>query len=270
MGLAIAYGVAMSIPLIGGDVAHAFWAGQFPGGPELLPRLFIIHVLLVPATIAALISVHLAIIVRQRHSQFRGPLRAEGNVVGTPMWPGYALRSLGLLLLVAALLFALGGLVQINPIWQWGPYEVYLGSNGAQPDWYLGWLIGALRLMPPFEPHVGGYTLVPTPFWGGVLFPTVVFGVLYAWPWLEQRFITHDFRRHDLLDLPADNPRRTAFGAAFFTWVTTIFVAGAADRLFLITNVPYVRQVWIFRAGAFVFPAIVYVVVHRLVRRLRS
>jgi hypothetical protein len=79
--------------------------------------------------------------------------------------------------------------------------------------------------------------------------------MLYAWPWL---------------DLPPDNPRRTAFGAAFFTWVTTIFVAGAADRLFLITNVPYVRQVWIFRAGAFVFAVIAYLVVHRLVRRPRS
>jgi ubiquinol-cytochrome c reductase cytochrome b subunit len=270
MGLAIAYSVAMAIPVVGGDIAHAFWAGQFPGGPELLPRLFIIHVLVVPVTIAALISAHLAIIVRQRHTQFPGPLRAEDNVIGTPMWPGYALRSAGLMLLVAAVLFALGGLVQINPIWQWGPYEIYLGSNGAQPDWYLGWLIGALRLMPPFEPHIGGYTLFPNPFWGGILFPTVVFGVLYAWPWLEQRFITHDFRRHDLLDRPRDNPRRTAFGAAFFTWVTTIFIAGAADRLFLATDVPYVRQVWIFRFAALVLPFVVYAVTYRTASRLRD
>jgi ubiquinol-cytochrome c reductase cytochrome b subunit len=270
MGLAIAYSVAMSLPVIGGDVAHAFWAGQFPGGPQFFPRLFIFHVLLLPAAIATLIGAHLAILIRQRHSQFRGPLRAERNVIGTPMWPGYALRSLGLLLIVAAVLFALGGLVQINPIWQWGPYDVALGSNGAQPDWYLGWLIGALRLMPPFEPHIGGYTLVPNPFWGGVLFPTVVFGVLYAWPWLEQRFITHDFERHDLLDRPRDNPRRTAFGAAFFTWVTTIFIAGAADRLFVSIGVPYQRQVWIFRFGAIVFPLVAYLAAHRVARRLRD
>jgi ubiquinol-cytochrome c reductase cytochrome b subunit len=269
MGLAIAYSVAMSIPLVGGDVAHAFWAGQYPGGPEFFPRLFIFHVLLIPVAIAVLISAHLAIIVRQRHSQFPGPLRAEHNVIGTPMWPGYALRSLGLLALVAAVLFALGGLVQINPVWQWGPYEIYLGSNGAQPDWYLGWLIGALRLMPPFEPHVAGYTLVPNPFWGGILFPTVVFGVLYSWPWLERRFITHDSRRHDLLDRPLDNPRRFAFGAAFFTWVTTIFIAGAADRLFVATDVPYVRQVWIFRFAALVLPVVAYVAALRFARRRR-
>jgi ubiquinol-cytochrome c reductase cytochrome b subunit len=263
MGLAIAYSVAMAIPVVGGDVAHAVWAGQFPGGPEFFPRLFILHVLIVPVAIAVLVSLHLAIVIRQRHSQFGGPLRRERNVVGTPMWPGYALRSAALLALTAAVLVALGGLVQINPIWLWGPYDVGLGSNGAQPDWYLGWLIGALRLMPPFEPHVAGYTLVPAPFWGGLLFPTVVFGVLYAWPWLEQRFITRDHARHDLLDVPQQNPARLAFGAGFFTWVATIFVAGSADRLFLATDIPYVRQVWLFRFGALVLPLVVGAATYR-------
>jgi ubiquinol-cytochrome c reductase cytochrome b subunit len=268
MGLAIAYSVVMAIPVVGGDAAHAIWAGQFPGGPEFLPRLFVTHVLLVPVALATLITLHLAIVVRQHHTQFPGPLRREDNVVGTPTWPGYALRSLGLLLLVAALLVALGGLVQINPIWLWGPYEPSLGSNGAQPDWYLGWLIGALRLMPPFEPHVAGFTPFPTPFWGGILYPTVVFGILYSWPWLEERFLTRDFEHHDLLDRPRDNPRRTAFGAALFTWVATIFIAGAADRLFLATDIPYVRQVWIFRFAALVLPVVAYLVALRWARRL--
>jgi ubiquinol-cytochrome c reductase cytochrome b subunit len=266
MGLAIAYGVAMSIPVIGGDLAHLVWAGQFPGGPDFLPRLEIAHVLLVPALLATLIALHLALVVRQRHSQFPGPLRSESNVIGTPMWPGYALRSAGVMAITAGLLLALGGLVQINPIWQWGPYEVYLGSNGAQPDWYLGWLIGALRLMPPIEPHIGGYTLAGNPFFGGVLFPSAVFGILYAWPWLERRRITHDRGRHDLLDQPFDNPRRAAFGAALFTWVAVVFLAGAADRLFLATDVPYIRQVWIFRAAVFVAPAVAYVLVLRIAR----
>jgi ubiquinol-cytochrome c reductase cytochrome b subunit len=256
----------MSIPVVGGALAHLVWAGEFPGGPDFLPRLEIAHVLLVPALLAVLITLHLALVIRQRHSQFPGPLRSESNVIGTPMWPGYALRSLGVMAITAGLLLALGGLVQINPIWQWGPYEVYLGSNGAQPDWYLGWLIGALRIMPPFEPHVGGYTLAGNPFFGGVLFPTVVFGVLYAWPWLEQRFITRDLRRHDLLDHPSDNPRRTALGAALFTWVAVIFLAGAADRLFLAVDVPYIRQVWIFRGLVFVAPVVAYVLVLRIAR----
>ena len=105
-------------------------------------RLYILHVFVLPAVMAALIAAHLALVVRQHHTQFRGPGRREGNVVGTPMWPGYALRSLGLLFAVAAVLVLLGGLVQINPVWQWGPYELDRATNGAQPDWYLGWLIG--------------------------------------------------------------------------------------------------------------------------------
>jgi ubiquinol-cytochrome c reductase cytochrome b subunit len=269
MGLAIAYGVAMSIPLVGGDVAHVIWDGEFPGSAAIESRLYIAHILLLPAVLATLIGAHLALVVRQRHTQFPGPLRAEDNVIGTPTWPGYALRSLGLLLIVAAILFALGGLVQINPIWQWGPYEPWQGTNGAQPDWYLGWLIGALRLMPPLEIVIGGRTVLPNPFFGGVLFPSIVFGVLYAWPWLEQRWITRDRRRHDLLDRPRDNARRTAAGAAFFAWVVTVFAAGAADRAFLSTGVSYTTQVWIFRVAVFVLPVVVYVVARRVARELR-
>ena len=168
--------------------------------------------LLIPAALAVLITVHLAMIMRQHHSQFPGPGRRERNVVGTPMWPAYALRSIGLLLAVAAVLFLLGGLVQINPIWQWGPYHPYLSENGAQPDWYIGWLIGALRLMPNFEPAIGGHTIIPNPFWGGALFPLVVFGVLFAWPALERR-ITGD-RPPPRPARPArDRPIRTAIGA---------------------------------------------------------
>jgi ubiquinol-cytochrome c reductase cytochrome b subunit len=270
MGLAIAYGVAMSLPVIGGDVAHLVWGGEFPGADVFQSRLYIGHVFLLPALLAGLITAHLAMVVRQRHTQFRGPGREEGNVIGTPMWPGYALRSTGLLLLVAAVLFALGGLVQINPIWQWGPYEPWQGTNGAQPDWYLGWLIGALRIMPNVEIVIGGWTLVPNPFFGGVLFPSIVFGVLYSWPWLEQRFLTRDFERHDLLDRPRDNPRRTAVGAAFFAWVVTVFAAGAADRAFLSVGVDYQLQVWLFRAGVFVIPVIVYLVAGRVARELRD
>ena len=96
--------------------------------------------------------------------------------------------------------------MQINPVWQWGPYETWLGTNGAQPDWYLGWLIGALRLMPPVEITAFGHALVPNPFFGGVLFPGVVFGVLFLWPALERR-CTGDRREHHLLDRPRDTPR---------------------------------------------------------------
>ena len=188
--------------------------------------------LLIPGALAVLITIHLAMIMRQHHSQFPGPGRRERNVVGTPMWPAYALRSIGLLLAVAAVLFLIGGLIQINPIWQWGPYHTYLSENGAQPDWYIGWLIGAMRLMPNWEPVIAGHTIIPNPFLGGALFPLVVFGVLFAWPALERR-ITGDHRRHDLLDRPRDRPIRTAIGAAFLSWVVIVFAVGSTDRVVL-------------------------------------
>jgi ubiquinol-cytochrome c reductase cytochrome b subunit len=267
MGLAIAYGVAMSIPLVGGDLAHAVWAGEFPGGPEFIGRLFIAHVFIVPAAIAGLIGLHLLTIVRTHHSQFPGPLRSNDNVVGLRMWPAYALRSGGLLLATAAVLLALGGLVQINPIWQWGPFEPYYGTNGAQPDWYLGWLIGALRLMPPLEVVIGDRTVIPNPFFGGVLFPTAIFAFLFAYPWLEQR---RGARTRHLLDRPRENPRRTAIGAAVFTLVSLVFLAGSADRLFLSSGIGYTTQIWLFRIAVVVLPPVVYVLVKRVARELRD
>ena len=158
MGLAIAYGVAMSIPVIGGNLAFLVWGGEYPGTHEFTTRMLTLHVFVLPALIGLLIAVHLAGVIRTHHADFRGPGRSKDNVVGTPMWPAYALRSLGLLCATAAVLFLLGGLVQINPIWQWGPYEPYLATNGAQPDWFLGWLIGGLRIMPPFgDPLLGAH-----------------------------------------------------------------------------------------------------------------
>ena len=268
MGLAIAYGVALSIPLIGGQLSSSIWGGQFPGTDSFFSRLEIVHVLLIPAALATLIAVHLGVIMRQHHSQFPGPGRKERNVVGTPTWPAYALRSIGLLLAVAAVLFLIGGLIQINPIWQWGPYHPYLSENGAQPDWYIGWLIGALRLMPNFEPVIAGRTVLPNPFWGGALFPLVVFGVLYAWPALERHF-TGDRRRHDLLDRPRDRPTRTAIGAAFLSWVVIIFAVGSTDRLFFRLHIPYTTMIHFWRGGVWVLPVIVFFVTRSGARALK-
>jgi ubiquinol-cytochrome c reductase cytochrome b subunit len=269
MGLAIGNGVALSIPLVGGQLGTLIWGGRFPGSPDFLSRIFFVHVFLFPVLIGTLMAIHLALIATPHHTQFRGRGRREGNVVGTPMWPAYALRSIGLFFATAAVLFALGGLIQINPIWQWGPYEPYLGTNGAQPDWYLGWLIGALRLMPHFDVVIGNYTLIPNPFWGGVLFPGAVFGFLYLWPWIERRW-TGDRGVHNLLDRPRDNPTRTAIGAAVFTLVAAVFFAGSADRAFVQFGIPYEDQLWGYRALVILLPIAVFLVTRRVCVRLRE
>ena len=268
MGLAIAYSVAFSLPLIGGQLGYLVWGGEFPGSSSFFSRLEIVHVFLIPAGLAMLISAHLGMIMRQHHSQFPGRGRRERNVVGTPMWPAYALRSIGLFLAVAAVLCFAGGLIQINPIWQWGPYHTYLSENGAQPDWYIGWLIGALRLMPNWELTISRHTLIPNPFWGGAVFPLFVFGVMYAWPAIERR-VTGDHRRHDLLDRPRDRPTRTAIGAAFLSWVVIIFAVGSTDRLFFRLHISYQAQIHFWRAGVWVLPIIVFFITRSICRALK-
>src|SRR6185312_17112789 len=129
---------------------------------------------------------------------------------------------------------------------------------------YLGWLIGALRIMPNLEIHLFGHTLVPNPFFGGVLFPAIVFGLLYALPWLDRRFISRERARHDLLQSPRENPRRSALAAAVFAAVAVVFAAGSADRLFFQFGFGYEGAIWFFRGAFLVVPVLVYVVTRRI------
>jgi len=270
MGLAIGYSVALSIPFVGGNLGLLIWGAPYPGDPTFMSRMFITHVFLLPALLAVLIGIHLALVALRHHTQFRrsDPRASERRLVGVPMFPGQAPRSLGLMAATAAVLFGLGALVQINPIWLWGPYETWLGTNGAQPDWYLGWLIGALRLVPGFDVTIGDATIVPNPFWGGALFPLVVLAVLALWPWIERR-VTGDRGAHNLLDRPRDAPFRTAFGLGFLTWVVLVFFAGSSDRIFVFLGVSYTAQVWFWRFAIWVIPLVVAAVTARWCRALQ-
>jgi len=270
IGLVIGYGVALSLPVIGADLALGLWGGPFPGDPTFESRMYIAHVFLLPILIGALMAGHLALVASRHHAQFKAAKGAtERKLVGMPAYPAQVPRSLGLLFATAAVLFLLGGLFQINPIWEWGPYEVAQGTNGAQPDWYLGWLIGGLRLVPGFDITIGDYTLVPNPFWGGALFPLIVLAVLGAWPWLERRFRGDD-DTHNILDRPRDVPARTAFGTAFFTWVALIFISGAADRVTVFFGLDYEAQTVAFRVAVIVAPFIVFFATRRICRELKQ
>jgi ubiquinol-cytochrome c reductase cytochrome b subunit len=268
MGLAIGYSVALSLPVIGANLGLLLWGGPFPGSASFFPRMYIAHVLLIPLIIAGLLTLHLVLVASRHHTQFReSPKTTEKQVVGVPTFPGQAPRSLGLMFTVFAVLFLLGGLVQINPIWLWGPYHVGEATNGAQPDWYLGWLIGALRLVPGFDLTIGGYTLVPNPFWGGALFPLVILIVLALWPWAERK-VTGDDAFHNLLERPRDNAWRTSLGAAFLTWIFLGFMSGSADRVTVWLGLDYVAQIWAYRVLIWVVPLLVFFAVRRSCREL--
>jgi ubiquinol-cytochrome c reductase cytochrome b subunit len=222
----------------------------------------VIHIFLVPAALAALIGVHLAILWRQKHTQFPGPGRTETNVVGSKLWPTYAAKSVGLFCAIAAVLGALGGLAQINPIWLYGPFQASQVSTPAQPDWYLGWLEGALRLSPAVEIRAFGHT-VANPFFPAVLLPGLTFALLYAWPFLEQRF-SRDRVPHDLLDRARDHPLRTAIGAGALAFYFLLFLAGSNDVLAKLTKVPVSTITSVLRILVLALPIVVGVVVHRL------
>jgi ubiquinol-cytochrome c reductase cytochrome b subunit len=268
MGLAIGWSVGMSIPFVGANLMSLLFHGPFPGQSSLWPRMYLAHVFLLPVLIGSLLVAHLTLVVLRHHTQFKRKRETERRIVGVPTWPGQAPRSLGLAFATAGVLFLLGGLVQINPIWLWGPYHTYLATNGAQPDWYLGWLIGGLRLVPGFDVVIDGYTLVPGPFWGGVAFPTVVLGFVYTWPWIERR-LTGDREYHNIVDRPRDAPLRTAIGVGVLSWVFIVFVAGSSDRADVVFGLSYTAQIWFYRMAALVLPivfgAIAYRVCHELV-----
>ena len=123
--------------------------------------------------------------------------------------------------------------------------------------------------MPGFDVTIGKATVIPNPFWGGVLFPLIVLGVLATWPWVERR-LTRDRTSHNLLDRPRDAPLRTAFGLGFLTWVVLVFFAGSSDRIFVFLGVSYTAQIWFWRFAVWVIPVIVAFVTARACRALQQ
>jgi ubiquinol-cytochrome c reductase cytochrome b subunit len=266
-GLRVANGVLLSIPVIGSWLAFLVWGGEFPAD-AMIPRLYVVHILIVPALIATLIAVHMAILVRQKHTQFPGPGRTDTNVVGSRLWPGYAVRSLGLLFAVFATALLLGGLVQINPVWYWGPFVPGAATAPAQPDWYVGWVDGALRLFPPWEPVLFGYRL-PSLFLPAVVLPGLTFLILYLWPWLE-RLVTRDSREHQVLERPRDRPLRLGIGVAALTFYGLLLLAFGLDIVSQFTGIPVFVLVYLFRIGVLVVPLLTGLIAFVLARALRD
>ena len=227
-GLRVAYSIALSVPFIGTWIAYLVFGGEFPA-EGIIPRLYSIHIMLVPITIGILLGVHLALVWHQKHTQYPEEGRTEDNVVGSRLWPSYAVKSVGLFLIVTGVVMALGGLVQTNPVWLYGPYDPAQVTSPAQPDWYLGWTEGALRLFPPWDVS-GPQHEIPAPFFPGVLLPGITFLLLYAWPFLEA-WVTGDHLSHNLLDRPRDRPVRTALGTTTLAFYVVLLAAGSNDLI---------------------------------------
>jgi quinol---cytochrome-c reductase cytochrome b subunit len=262
-GIRLAFSFVLSIPVIGTYLAFFLFGGNFPGNGVIIPRFFIIHVLILPLVILGLITVHLALLVWNKHTQFPGKGRTEHNVVGTPLYPGFALKTTGFLFMITGALWLLGGLAQVNPIWQFGPYEPYKISYAVQPDWYMGWLDGALRIMPAWEFAGWGHTIPFQVFLPTILFPGITFTLFWIWPFVAAK-ISGDRAEHQLLDRPRDRPKHTAVGAAALAFYFTLFCASSTDVLANFLRVSLNSVLWFFRFAVIIVPIVVGLVTWRI------
>jgi ubiquinol-cytochrome c reductase cytochrome b subunit len=260
-GVRIAASIALSIPVIGTWAQFLVFGGEYPGG-HIIERLYPIHILLVPGIILALIGAHLALVWYQKHTQFAGPGRTEHNVVGSKVYPAYSAKAGGFFFLVFAVMAALGGLAQINPIWLYGPYDPSQVTAGSQPDWYIGFLDGSTRLMPNWELRALGHTFSPNVMVPTVVLPGILFTLLALYPFLEAK-LTGDKGYHNILDRPRDKPVRTALGTMSITFYLVLLLAGGNDIIASIFHLSINEITYTLRAALFILPPIAYVVTKR-------
>lgn len=261
-GLRIAQAIVLGIPLVGTYVSFGLFGGEFPG-TDFIARLYSIHILLIPGLILAAVTAHLMLVWYQKHTQYPGPGRTEKNVVGYRLFPVYTAKAGGFFFIVFGVITLMAGLVTINPIWLFGPYTPDQVSAGSQPDWYIGFLDGAVRLMPGLEYVVFGYTLslnilVPT-----LIVPGLMFTLLGLYPWIEQ-WVTGDKKEHNLLDRPRNAPTRTGIGVAGLVFYIILWISGGNDLIATTFDWSINAITWTLRILAIAGPPIAFVITKRI------
>ena len=267
-GIRIAYSILLSIPFVGTYLAFWIFGGNFPGSATI-PRFFILHVLIIPLLILGLVGAHLTLLVRQKHTQFAGEGRTEKNVVGSPMFPVFIAKTTGFLFIIGGFIALISAFFQINPIWQFGQYQASRISYAVQPDMYMAFLDGALRIFPSWEFTAWGHTWPLEVFIPAVLFPGILFNIAYAWPLIERK-ITGDDLIHNLLDRPRDRPKRTAFGASVLVLVAMLFIASATDVIAKFFDISLNTVLWAMRILVIVTPIIAYPVTYKICKELQG
>jgi ubiquinol-cytochrome c reductase cytochrome b subunit len=260
-GLRIAEGLMQAVPVVGTYVAFFAFGGEFPGD-EIISRLYAVHILLIPGVLLALIGAHMMLLVYQKHTQWPGPGRTNDNVVGYPMVPVYAAKAGGFFFIVFGVTALMGGLLTLNPVWRFGPYNPSQVTAGSQPDWYMGLPDGLLRSMPGWESHIAGVTISWNVFIPGAVLPLVLFLLIMGYPFLEA-WITGDKREHHLLQRPRNAPTRTAFLVALMTEYGVMWAESGNDVLALKLHGNIYAFTDTVRVLAFVGPVIAFVIARR-------
>ncbi|HEY9522860.1 MAG TPA: cytochrome bc complex cytochrome b subunit [Thermopolyspora sp.] len=260
-GLRITEGVIVSLPLVGSYIMFFLFGGDYPGD-DVIARFYTLHILLIPGLLLALITVHLILMWVQKHTQMPGKGRTEQNVVGAPFYPTFMAKSGAFFLFTFGVLALLGTFAQINPIWLFGPYSPADISAGSQPDFYMGFLEGSLRIMPAWEINFAGYTLPLS-----VIIPALVpLGLVMTgaalYPFLE-RWVTGDHSEHHVVDRPRNAPHRTAIGISVVTFYGVLWLLGANDEISSVFHISLYATTWFGRVAIILGPIIAYIVTWR-------
>ncbi len=262
-GLRAVSAFILSIPVVGTWLHWAVFGGEYLG-EEIIPRFYSLHILIVPGVILALVALHLALVWFQKHTQFPAPGATERNVIGVRVLPSFAAKSAGFLTMVFGVLALMGGLFQINPVWNYGPYDPAKVSSGAQPDFYMGFLDGMVRIWPPWEVrNLFGHYMIPAVFFPSVLAAAALTFLVMSYPWIERHF-TKDTVEHNLLQRPRDVPVRTSIGAAFISFYIVNLINGGNDLFALKLNISLNAMVWFGRVATIIVPVVVYILTYRL------
>lgn len=268
-GLRIIEGVTRSIPILGEYISFWIFGGEFPG-EILIPRLFTMHILLVPGLILALIALHLFLVFLHKHTQYPGGGRKHTNVVGLPLFPVYTAKAGGFFFVVFGVVALVAAVFTINPVWNYGPYDPSPVSAGTQPDWYILFVDGALRLMPgwlfdviPMEWEIWGYTLSWNILIPAVIIPGIFFGFLALYPWIEA-WATGDRGERHVLDRPRNAPVRTGIGVALITFYVILVLEGSNDIIANLFHLSLNDLTYFFRIGIFVLPVLAFWITRRL------
>ncbi|MFI5593888.1 cytochrome bc complex cytochrome b subunit [Amycolatopsis sp. NPDC051758] len=254
-------GIVLSVPVAGTWIHWALFGGEFPGD-QIIPRLYTLHILLLPGIMLALVGAHLALVWYQKHTQFPGVRRKETNVVGVRIMPYFALKGGAFFTLVTGVLALMSGLFQINPVWNFGPYNPAQVSAGSQPDWYMAWADGMLRIWPAWEVYLGNYT-IPAVFFPGAVGMPILFGLFLTYPFLERK-LSKDVAHHNLLQRPRDVPVRTALGAMALGFFMVIELSGFNDIIADSFDISLNATTWAGRIGVLIVPPIAYYLTYRL------
>ncbi|MGC5075750.1 cytochrome b [Agrococcus sp. DT81.2] len=266
-GLAIINGMIKGIPFVGNWVSFMLFGGLFPGD-DVVPRLFVLHIMLLPALVIAFIGIHLVLMVVNKHTQFAGPGKTNDNVVGAPIMPLFAAKAGSFFFIVFGVLVAIASTFTILPVWEYGPYDPSPVSAGTQPDWYIGFADGALRLAPGLESEILGLTIS----WN-ILLPMAVLGLFIVlvmfYPFIEQ-WITGDKREHHIAERPRNNPTRTGIGAAGIIFYAVMWAAASSDLIATHFHLNVFQVTWALQALLILGPIIGFWVTRRMALALQK